>query len=150
MKKNLEKKGSESLLIDEYSKNIVLKFTAKKIAFKIQYELKRRELTQLDLATTLNVTPQNISKLLKGDDYKISTLVKIEQALKINLIDRDIFREKREHYIIIELKPLERKIRAYSTQYFEDFQNSSSRILYAEILSKESMLKHDNEFDYEI
>lgn len=92
---------------EKFDENLALKFTAQKIAFKIFYELKRRKLTQQYLAKSLRVTPQNISKILKGDDYKVSTLIKIEEALAINLIDRDIFNPNNNISIIIHIKTFE-------------------------------------------
>ncbi|MCA4782862.1 helix-turn-helix transcriptional regulator [Empedobacter stercoris] len=75
---------------EDFDYNINIKHAVKKIAFKIQFTLKSKKLSQSDLADLLNVSPQNISKLLKGEDYKVSTLVKIEEVLDIRLIDRDI------------------------------------------------------------
>lgn len=75
---------------EDFDDDLRLKFTAKKIAFKIYFELKNKKMTQQDLAVKLNVSPQNISKILKGDDFKLSTLVRLEEALSINLIDRNI------------------------------------------------------------
>ena len=96
-------------LSETFDENIGLKFTAKKIAFKIFFELKRNNMNQQDLAGLLNVSPQNISKLLKGDDYKLSTLVKIEDALSINLIDRDIYSNKNNISVFVDYKSFEQK-----------------------------------------
>ena len=96
-------------LSEAFDENIRLKFTAKKIAFKIFFELKRNNMNQQDLAGLLNVSPQNISKLLKGDDYKLSTLVKIEDALSINLIDRDIYSNKNNISVFVDYKSFEQK-----------------------------------------
>lgn len=107
---NLIIKSNEISKIDQSIdslKSVRLKFTAKKIAFKIFFELKSKNLVQQDLANLLGVTPQNVSKLLKGDDYKLSTLVKIEEALSINLIDRDIYDNRKNISVIIHLKSFE-------------------------------------------
>lgn len=90
---------------EEFDDNLKLKFAAKKIAFKIFHALKTKNYTQKYLAEKLNVSPQNISKMLKGDDFKISTLIKFEDALNINLIDRDIdSRKNLEINISVEFK----------------------------------------------
>lgn len=85
---------SSILRKEEFDNDLKLKFAAKKIAFKIFYALKSKNYSQKDLAEKLNVSPQNISKMLKGEDFKISTLIKFEDALDINLIDRDIHSRK--------------------------------------------------------
>lgn len=90
-----------------FDNDLKLKFTVKKIAFKIFFTLKAQNKTQNDLAKILDVTPQNVSKLLKGEDYKISTLIKIEEALKINLIDRNIFNSQHNISIIFHVKSFE-------------------------------------------
>jgi len=90
-----------------FDNDLKLKFTVKKIAFKVFFTLKAQNKTQNDLAKILSVTPQNISKLLKGEDYKISTLIKIEEALKINLIDRNIFNSQHNISIILHVKSFE-------------------------------------------
>lgn len=125
---------------EEFDENIKLKFTAKKIAFKIFYELKNKKLTQQDLAKLLDVTPQNISKLLKGDDYKLSTLVKLEDALSINLIDREIYNNRNNISVIIHVKSFEQKRKPLIVEkntYLlnEDFQPSNN-ILEAEVFNK--------------
>lgn len=125
---------------ENFCENINLKFTAKKIAFKIFYELKSQKLTQQDLANILSVTPQNISKLLKGDDYKLSTLVKIEEALSINLIDRDIYNNKNNISVIFHVKSFEIKrkplIVKKSLYILNDSFELSNDILEAEIFDR--------------
>jgi transcriptional regulator with XRE-family HTH domain len=116
--------GLTNIVIEEkFDNNIKLKFTAKKIAFKIFYELKKNNLTQKDFATMLNVTPQNINKLLKGEDFKVSTLVKIEEALSINLIDRDIHQTIERSYIV-HVQVLEQKNKVAQIQNNFNLVNS--------------------------
>lgn len=94
---------------ENFDDNLRLKFTAKKIAFKVFYELKSKGLTQQDLAECLKVSPQNISKILKGDDFKLSTLIRIEEALLINLIDRDIVNKRNNLSVFVDYKSFEQK-----------------------------------------
>ncbi|MDM1456750.1 helix-turn-helix transcriptional regulator [Myroides odoratimimus] len=88
---------------EDFDSDLILKHTVKKIAFKIFFELKKQNLNQQDLANLLQITPQSISKMLKGDDYKVSTLVKIEEVLKINLINREIYSQKESLSVYIRI-----------------------------------------------
>lgn len=124
---------------ENFDENINLKFTAKKIAFKIFYELKNRKLAQQDLAKLLDVTPQNVSKLLKGDDYKLSTLIKIENVLSINLIDREIYNRLSNNIsIIIHLKSFEHKSKPFiidkNTYFLDENFKQSNNVLEANVL----------------
>lgn len=131
---------SEINIREDFDENTRLKFTAKKIAFKIFYELKNKKLTQQDLASILMVTPQNVSKLLKGDDYKLSTLVKIEEALSINLIDKEVYSNRNNVSVIVHFKSFEQKkellIFEKNTYFLNNDFQSSSNVLEAEIYSK--------------
>lgn len=141
---NLIKINSSVAISDdnfEINENIKLKFTSKKIAFKIFYALKSQNKNQNDLAEILGVTPQNISKLLKGEDYKISTLVKIEEALTINLIDRDIYNKDKNVQIFIHIKSFEKQKRPLfvdkEAMYLNHTFDISQNILEKEILSNQ-------------
>lgn len=58
------------------------------IALKILRSLRAQGLTQKELATQLNVTPQQVNKWVKGgENFTMETLTKIEQVLKIVLIE---------------------------------------------------------------
>lgn len=64
-----------------------LKHSAK-IALRILGELQRKAISQADLARIMNVTPQQITKLVKGqENLTLDTISKIEKALEINLIE---------------------------------------------------------------
>lgn len=131
---------SKILKREDFDENIKLKFTAKKIAFKIFYQLKNKKLSQQDLAKILDVTPQNISKLLKGDDYKLSTLVKIEEALSINLIDRDVYNTRNDISVIIHIKNFEQKrkplIVERNTYFLRDDFQVSNNVLETEVFNR--------------
>ena len=59
-----------------------------KIALKILRYIRANEITQKDLAEKLNVTPQNISKILKGqENLTIETISKFESVLGISLFE---------------------------------------------------------------
>ncbi|MGV0854824.1 helix-turn-helix domain-containing protein [Empedobacter brevis] len=114
---------------EEFDENMNLKHAVKKIAFKIQYTLKKNNLNQKDLADLLDVTPQNISKLLKGEDYKVSTLVNIEEALNIRLIDREI-KNNISSSVFIEIKDndikvLNTKIKTLNNKNYQNIEFES-------------------------
>ena len=57
------------------------------IAVKILSILKKRGITQKQLATSINCSPQYVNKLLKGNEnLQLETIVKLETALDIKLI----------------------------------------------------------------
>jgi ribosome-binding protein aMBF1 (putative translation factor) len=59
-----------------------------RIAIKILRTIRAKDITQLQLAEMLNVSPQQISKIVKGqENLTILTLTKLENALNISLIE---------------------------------------------------------------
>ncbi|EON75747.1 Helix-turn-helix protein [Lunatimonas lonarensis] len=59
---------------------------AARVALRILDALEEKGWSQAQLAKALEVTPQQVSKLLKGQsDYKFSTIEKLEGALGIKL-----------------------------------------------------------------
>lgn len=57
------------------------------IALTVIRELRSKSITQKELAERINVTPQHISKLLKGEEnLSLETICKLEQALDIVLV----------------------------------------------------------------
>ncbi len=57
------------------------------IAVKILSALRNQSLSQRDLADKINVSPQYISKVLKGgENLSLATICKIEKSLSIALI----------------------------------------------------------------
>ncbi|MEZ4851161.1 MAG: helix-turn-helix transcriptional regulator [Bacteroidia bacterium] len=60
---------------------------SRKIAIKINSILKERKLTQKKLAEMLEVSPQQVSKIIKGrENLTLETISKIEKVLSIELI----------------------------------------------------------------
>jgi len=58
------------------------------ISLKILDELRNQGISQAELARKMAVTPQHITKLVKGqENLTLETIGKIETALNINLID---------------------------------------------------------------
>lgn len=102
----LEKDSEKNKIIikNDFKGDLDIKFSVKKISFKIYYHIREQNITQKELAERMKVSPQNISKMLKGDDFKTSTLAKFERALGIKLLDRDILPKEHNDTIVIELK----------------------------------------------
>lgn len=62
-------------------------FKSAEIALKIIDILKEKKMTQAELATILETSPQNISKILKGqENLTLETIVKLEKSLGIELM----------------------------------------------------------------
>lgn len=58
------------------------------IAVKILDALKRQQLSQKQLAERMNVSPQQINKIVKGqENLTLETIAKLEIALGIKIID---------------------------------------------------------------
>lgn len=61
---------------------------SKKIAIRVLRTLKEKGLQQKELASLLKVTPQQVSKILKGNvNLTLETITKLEKALDIPLMD---------------------------------------------------------------
>ena len=59
-----------------------------KIAVHILLTLRKRGMTQKDLAMGLNLSPQYVNKIVKGkENLTLETITKLEKALDISLID---------------------------------------------------------------
>ncbi|MDR3669094.1 MAG: helix-turn-helix transcriptional regulator [Ignavibacteriaceae bacterium] len=59
-----------------------------KIAIKILRTIRAKNITQLQLAEMLNVSPQQISKIVKGqENLTLETIAKLEKALDIKLVE---------------------------------------------------------------
>lgn len=60
---------------------------SKHIALKVLMALKEKNMTQKDLATEMNVSPQYINKIVKGkENLTIETISKIEEVLNIEIL----------------------------------------------------------------
>jgi ribosome-binding protein aMBF1 (putative translation factor) len=59
-----------------------------KISLKILRTLRGKSISQKDLAEKLNVSPQHVSKILKGEEnFTLETIDKIEKVLGITLVE---------------------------------------------------------------
>ncbi|WP_338768024.1 helix-turn-helix transcriptional regulator [Bernardetia sp. ABR2-2B] len=74
---------------------------SRKIAIKINRHLKDNGMQKQELATLLNVSPQQVSKIVKGrENLTLQTISNIEKALGISLLGLDSNREKKTKVIL--------------------------------------------------
>ena len=59
-----------------------------KIALKVLGVMREKQITQKDLADLLQVAPQRVHTILKGEEnFTLDTIVKLEKALQIEIIE---------------------------------------------------------------
>jgi len=81
-------KLKEPEIYDDYLK---MKFTAKKIAFKIFYALDENNISIEQLIEKIQESSEKVNQILEGESNPdMLTLVKIEDYLCINLFDKEI------------------------------------------------------------
>ena len=67
-----------------------------KIALKILRTIREKNITQIKLAESLNVSPQHISKIVQGkENLTLETISKLEKVLNITLIDIPAYQSDR-------------------------------------------------------
>lgn len=72
-----------------------------RIAMKIKRALRIKHMTQAHLSELMGVDPAIVSRYLSGKaNMELKTIVKIEKALDINIIDREISPKKKKEVII--------------------------------------------------
>lgn len=65
------------------------------IALRVLRSLRSRKMSQKDLAEMMGVTPQHISKIVKGrENLTLETIAKLEAALGIALMDVPCYEER--------------------------------------------------------
>ena len=68
------------------------------IAIKILAYLRSKNMSQKDLAALLELSPQHVSKILKGsENLTIESICRIEKALHIKLIDTSGFQSTTQY-----------------------------------------------------
>jgi len=74
------------------------------IALKVLRTLKANKMTQKDLAELMKVQPQQISKIVKGqENLSLETICKLEKALGIQLIPLEDYKYSKSYYSSYEL-----------------------------------------------
>ena len=82
---------------DTFSENIAWLRKSGRIAINIITSLKSSGKTQKDLANMMGVTPQQISKIIKGrENLTLDTICKIEKALDTDLIEVPLIHSKQK------------------------------------------------------
>lgn len=101
----VESNEHEKAFSSDLEENIGLYRASMKIALKIKRALKQHNMTQALLAEKMGLSPSIVSKSLNGKaNLELKTIVKFEEILGINIIDRRISpysAPKRIKYIII-------------------------------------------------
>jgi transcriptional regulator with XRE-family HTH domain len=65
--------------------------TSQKIAFKILRALRAQKKTQKELASIMDVSPQQVNKWVKGkENFTLDTLCRLEEALNIKFISTNV------------------------------------------------------------
>jgi len=91
-KSNWEEKATHLIENDYWLKH------SRRIAVRINLFLKSSGMQKQELATLLNVSPQQVSKIIKGrENLTLQTISKIEKALGISLLGLDSNKDKKNN-----------------------------------------------------
>lgn len=75
------------------------------IAAKVRRQLKITDTSRVKLAEILGVTPANITRYLNGTtNFELRTLVELERALGIEIINKDVIPTKRLTPVILNIE----------------------------------------------
>lgn len=75
------------------------------IAAKVRRQLKITDTSRVKLAEILGVTPANITRYLNGTtNFELRTLVELERALGIEIINKDVIPIKRPTPVILNIE----------------------------------------------
>ena len=75
------------------------------IAAKVRRQLKITDTSRVKLAEILGVTPANITRYLTGTtNFELRTLVELERALGIEIINKDVIPTKRLTPVILNIE----------------------------------------------
>lgn len=86
-----EENAEESAIAADVRQNGPLYKASMRIAMKIKRALKEKNFTQTALSKAMEIDPAVLSRLLNGKaNMELKTIVKFEEVLGINIIDRSI------------------------------------------------------------
>ena len=86
-----ELSGTERSRMEDRRKNRHWISASSAIASKIKRQLKVKGISQLELAEMLGITPANVTRYLNGKtNFELKTLVEIERAIGVHIIDREV------------------------------------------------------------
>lgn len=104
---------------------------SRRIAIKLNFFLRDNKLKQKDLAELLNVSPQQVSKIIKGrENLTLETISKIENVLKIELLKIDKSLKK------------EASFQSYTINYTQSKLNNNDKYQF----SKTKVIKMEGDF----
>lgn len=96
-----ESKAERTIAMDRKDNGDMYKASFR-IAMKIKRALRIKHMTQAHLSELMGVDPAIVSRYLSGKaNMELKTIVKIEKALDINIIDREISPKKKKEVIIL-------------------------------------------------
>ena len=112
------------------------------IAVKLHSYLKKNQLKQKDLAALMEVSPQQISKILSGKvNLTLETISKIESVTNLKIIQLDepnLYKDRSEKYlkelfemlklIDFEIKSDQKKDRTEYSKMYKEFLNNFTKI----------------------
>ncbi len=74
------------------------------IASKIKRYLRVNGITNMEFAEMLGITPANVTRYLNGKtNFELRTLVEIERALGLHIIDREVVPQKEKKAVAIQV-----------------------------------------------
>ena len=74
------------------------------IASKIKRHLRVNGITNMEFAEMLGITPANVTRYLNGKtNFELRTLVEIERALELHIIDREVVPQKEKKAVAIQV-----------------------------------------------
>ena len=98
----VEESKSERTIATDRKDNGDMYKASFRIAMKIKRALRIKHMTQAHLSELMGVDPAIVSRYLSGKaNMELKTIVKIEKALDINIIDREISPKKKKEVIIL-------------------------------------------------
>ncbi len=75
------------------------------IAAKVRRQLKLTDTSRVKLAEMLGVTPANITRYLNGTtNFELRTLVELERALGLEIINKDIIPQKNPAPVVLNIE----------------------------------------------
>lgn len=125
-----------------------------KIAIKIGRALREKGLSQKNLAELLEVSPQQVNKILKGrENLKLETITKIESALGIELIsiissDEMIVKKDAGRMFFVDVEKTFKStviVKSFSNVQISE-KEKVSRKSYAQGFSKERMIAEESHY----
>lgn len=98
----VDESSAESKIAAERKENGDMYKASFRIAMKVKRALRMKNMTQARLSELMGVDSSLVSKYLTGKaNMELKTIVKIEKALGINIIDREISPKKKKEVIIL-------------------------------------------------